>query len=229
MFLFVSMVLSQCNREGMYRLPILTYLDTDTVQAIAFESDMIPAISAYTKASNFLGQVFNEVNAILIGYGVQLQLSLQSTINLAQFLDCGHPSPINTFMKSIDERKRFRTRYNKLFIIYCDNFYNYLDLNRGVYNGNSECTTTSGIMYVNNVILREKIKDVLLGMVARTKVKRIGTNFERNLCQYVNECVDGQVDPVGDFSNWLRFVNNVNYDDGVYHDVLKYDVTAQQP
>lgn len=223
MFFFFPFIFSQCTREGMYKIPIMVYLDIDSIDAIALESNMDAAIDKHTQASNFLGEIFNEINDILLRYKIQVHMSLQPPINLNVFLNCGHQSPINTFMKSIESKKKFKTAFNKLFIVFCDNFVSYLDMDKGIYNGYKNCTTNSGIIYVNNVILKAKIQNVILGMIARTIVKTIDINFEKKACQYVAECIDGKIDAVGEYTSWLRYVNNVEYNDPSGQDTLEFE------
>lgn len=208
MLLFIAAVAGQCAHSGMYRLPVMTYLDTDTISAIAFESN-IPNVDEEEYATKFLGSIFNEVNKILIRYRVQLYMSMKMPINGDESLDCTLASPLITFMKNIESKKPEKSNYNKLYILYCDNFYSYLSLKHGVYHNYDNCQTSIGIMYVNNIILRQKIIDALLEMVSRSKVRKIDIPFEKNLCRYINECVDGQINAVGEYANFLHFIDNL--------------------
>ncbi|ELQ74098.1 hypothetical protein THOM_2994 [Trachipleistophora hominis] len=232
MFLFISVILARCSHKEAYRLPIYTYLDQGSVMAIARESGVYPWMSEKEMVADFLNQTFQEVNSALIQYGVHLQLSLKDNIHHTNFsLPCGSISPISTFMKSknIDRRKSSDSEHIRLFIVYCDNFLGHLGLNEGIYTEYNGCRIDGGIMYVNNDILKVKIKDVLFKIVTRSNITHLGMDFERNLCQLVNECISGAIKPIGSRES-LENVSfgSANSDDEIDLHVFKYDITAQQ-
>lgn len=208
MWLFIAVTVAQCIHDGMYKLPVLTYLDAGTIREIAMESN-IPGIDEEEYAAGFIGSVFNKANEILLRYRVQLYMDLKRPIRKNIFINCNIASPLITFMKTIENHKIEKQHFNKLFIPYCDDFHNYLSLNHGIYNEYKDCTSNVGVMYVKNVILKQKVLDALLEMVARAKISAIDSGFESNVCRYINECVENEQKPIGEHSNYIHFLNNV--------------------
>lgn len=214
-----------CSRKGMYKLPIMVYLDSDSIEAIAYDSNSKlqnenkdpyfirdTQIDSRTKTEQFLGSIFNEVNQILMPINVQLHMIVQQPLNT--FINCSSFNPLYTSMKILEGKHKDSTPFSKMFIMFCDNYAPYLGLKSGIFFsqvGKDLCTNHLGFIYVNNDILREKIRTTLLSAVSQGMMKSELKNvFYTKTCHYVNKCVDNRVKPVGMMSDYVHFIDHSN-------------------
>merc|ERR1711915_338208 len=260
----ISLYATECTRSGMYNLPIMVYLDQDSIEAMAYDSRVVPneyeaygglddnltydsvetldpfvrtpvlktkniyqshvpesdlhkndqyalrsdAVDSKTKAEQFLGSIFNEVNQLLFHTGVQLQLVMQQPLNAP--LNCASTNPLNSYIKKIEMKHRDATPFTKMFFVFCQNYAPFLETNHGVYQsklGKDSCTNHIGFMYVNNDILRAKVKRALFSVVSQSKVSgHLNRAFITKTCNYVHRCIDNRLHPVGSKSDFLKTI-----------------------
>lgn len=220
-----------CTHKGMFRIPVMVYLDPDSILAIAMDEGAenenlpnefhteeasqreimthSPFVDPKTKAEHFLGAIFNEVNDMLFQINVQLQLMLQHPLNLS-ILQCDNMSPLTSFMKNIEVKHADRTPYNKMYIIFCDNYAPFLDMKQGQYQserGKDSCTNHLAFMWVNNDILREKIKTGLLSMISQSLIShQIDRTFFAKICNYCKKCIENRLEPIGQTVDFLKMI-----------------------
>lgn len=298
MFLFVCVSVwlfdvkaSPCIRKGMYKIPIMVYLDPDSIEAIsadhdgtalvpeaesnsqdplrkwnymkenekpkgnlnllgnanlenptetkdgtytsvtakssevsqAEENSMVdmPFLDSKSIAEQFIGSIFNEINNDLFSSSIQLQMIMQPPLDAN--MDCTLSNPLNSYLKYLETKHRDSTPFSKMFIIFCDNYSTFLDLNHGIYHsqkGKDFCTNHLGFLYVNNVILREKIKRGLFSTISQSKVmNNLSKTFFSKTCNYLHRCVDNRLSPVGSIVDFLRPIvhkgsKHIKYDMG---------------
>ncbi|KRH93073.1 hypothetical protein M153_1576000413 [Pseudoloma neurophilia] len=166
----------------------------------------LPILDYKSIAEQFIGSIFNDVNELLFPYAVQLQMVIQQP--LYSRIDCSLANPLNNFLKFLENNHKDSTPYSKMFIIFCRNYRPYLELEKGTYisqKGKDFCINHLGFIFVNNLILREKIKRGLFSIISQSKINsNINKSFLNKICQYLNRCVDNKLEPVGMVTDFLK-------------------------
>lgn len=185
-----------------------TALKKDGMAPHAIEDNMmsLPILDSKSIAEQFIGSIFNEVNTVLFPLSIQLQMIMQQPLD--GNIDCTVRNPLYFYLKYLETKHKDSTPFSKMFVIYCDNYGTFLDLSRGIYHsqkGKDFCTNHLGFLYVNNDILREKIKRGLFSIISQSKITNgLSKMFYTKTCNYLHRCIDNSLIPVGSVVDFLR-------------------------